>query len=368
MKKIVFISIVVLVGEMFSLVDGQNITKSPEYEAYIEAYKQMAISSKERYGIPAAITMAQGLLESSAGKSNLAVECNNHFGIKCGSSWYGETMKKDDDSAEECFRCYASAQASFDDHSEFLMKQRYAFLFDYQITDYISWAKGLKQAGYATDPKYPAKLIGLIELYELYKLDGGRNLNGSEVSTEDVTIDKQSKEVTPSSVVTERPVQKSTVEEQHNDLTEPKNSNTNDGKKITKKVKEEKTAQEAKEMKREGTLKGYTIIENNGVRCVEIRSKETFKKISKAVNISVNWLLYLNDLPRAVDLEAGDYVYLAMKKGTCDKSMPVYTVKTGDSMHSISQRFGIRLRALYRINGMVYGTPARAGQTIKLHR
>lgn len=364
MKKMVFVLVVFLFGEMFGCVAGQNMTKSPEYEAYIEAYKQMAISSKERYGIPAAITMAQGLLESSAGKSNLAVECNNHFGIKCGSSWYGETMKKDDDSAEECFRCYASAQASFDDHSEFLMKQRYAFLFDYQITDYISWAKGLKQAGYATDPKYPAKLIGLIELYELYKLDGGRNLNGSEVSTEDVTIDKQ---ITPS-VVTESQAQKSSAEGGHNDSNDIKGSSPAEEKKVTKNVKEEKPAPEAKEMKREGTLKGYTIIENNGVRCVEIRSRETFKKISKAVNISVDWLLYLNDLPRAVDLEAGDYVYLAMKKGTCDKSMPVYTVKTGDSMHSISQRFGIRLRALYRINGMVYGTPARAGQTIKLHR
>lgn len=362
MRKIVFV--LFLFGEMFGYIAGQNMTKSPEYEAYIDAYKQMAISSKERYGIPAAITIAQGLLESSAGKSNLAVECNNHFGIKCGSSWYGETMKKDDDSAEECFRCYASAQASFDDHSEFLMKQRYAFLFDYQITDYISWANGLKQAGYATDPKYPAKLIGLIELYGLYELDGGKNLNGSEVSTEDVTIDKQ---ITPS-VVTESPVQKSSAEGQHNEINEPKGSNPAGEKKVAKKVNEEKTTREAKEMKREGTLRGYTIIENNGVRCVEIRSKETFKKISKAVNISVDWLLYLNDLPKAVDLEAGDYVYLAMKRGTCDKSMPVYTVKTGDSMHSISQRFGIRLRALYNINGMVYGTPARAGQVLKLHR
>jgi len=146
-------------------------------EKYINAYKDIAISEMSRTGIPASIKLAQGLLESDWGRSALATEANNHFGIKCGNAWNGESFFKEDDDYENgklvssCFRSYDSAYQSFMDHSDFLSKPRYVFLYEYDATDYKSWAKGLKKAGYATDRKYPSKLISIIEKYELYIYD-----------------------------------------------------------------------------------------------------------------------------------------------------------------------------------------------------
>jgi len=149
------------------IVHAQQVTDSA-YWAYISKYKSIALEQQQTYGIPAAITMAQGLLESSAGKSELATEANNHFGIKCTSDWRWETYHHDDDEKAECFRKYYHAEDSFIDHSLFLKnRQRYASLFELDSTDYTSWAHGLKQCGYATDPKYPQKLIDLIERYHL---------------------------------------------------------------------------------------------------------------------------------------------------------------------------------------------------------
>ena len=125
------------------------------YQAYIEKYKDLAITEQERHAIPASITMAQALLESSAGVSRLATIGNNHFGIKCGKDWTGDAMHYDDDQLGECFRKYKKPIESFEDHSLFLKRQRYAFLFQYDITDYKAWANGLSRAGYATDPTYP---------------------------------------------------------------------------------------------------------------------------------------------------------------------------------------------------------------------
>ena len=141
-------------------------------ERYIEKYKDVAVAEMQRSGVPASITLAQGILESGAGTSRLAVEGNNHFGIKCGPMWEGKSMKADDDKPDECFRVYDTAEESFRDHSDFLRYQdRYAFLFDLYTTDYKGWAFGLKKAGYATDPEYPSKLITIIERYQLYDLD-----------------------------------------------------------------------------------------------------------------------------------------------------------------------------------------------------
>jgi flagellum-specific peptidoglycan hydrolase FlgJ len=140
-------------------------------ESYIYQFSEIAKQEMKLYGIPASITLAQGILESGNGQGNLTRRSNNHFGIKC-SNWKGAKVYHDDDKAQECFRKYTHAEYSYRDHSLFLFnRSRYAFLFDYPITDYKSWAKGLKKAGYATDPKYPKKLIGLIERYELYKYD-----------------------------------------------------------------------------------------------------------------------------------------------------------------------------------------------------
>lgn len=142
--------------------------------AYIRQYSSLAVSEMNRSGVPASITMAQAILESASGTSRLAVKANNHFGIKCGNSWNGPSIRHDDDLKHECFRVYASPEQSWIDHSDFLRsRERYAPLFELERSDYRSWAKGLKECGYATDRGYAAKLIELIEEYRLYELDGG---------------------------------------------------------------------------------------------------------------------------------------------------------------------------------------------------
>lgn len=139
--------------------------------SYIDAFKAVAISEMNIYGIPASIKLAQGILESGSGSSSLAKYANNHFGIKCTSDWKGKAYYKDDDKRDDCFRVYKDARESFKDHSEFLKRKRYAFLFELDKNDYKNWAVGLKTAGYATNPKYPDLLIGIIEKYKLYQYD-----------------------------------------------------------------------------------------------------------------------------------------------------------------------------------------------------
>ncbi len=146
---------------------AQDMTRAE----YIAKYKGLAIAEMQQYGIPASITMAQGILESGDGNSELARKAKNHFGIKCHSTWTGKKVYHDDDEAQECFRKYPTVGASYKDHSVFLQKARYANLFELAITDYKGWAKGLKKAGYATNPKYPDLLIKIIEDHQLYALD-----------------------------------------------------------------------------------------------------------------------------------------------------------------------------------------------------
>ena len=165
--------------ENISLSNEENIEKQNNFEnpeisntfEYIEYFKNIAMQEMIDYGIPASITLAQGILESGSGKGRLAVEANNHFGIKC-HKWDGDKIFHDDDKKNECFRKYKNPQTSFRDHSVFLTtRSRYEFLFDFKIDDYVSWSEGLKKAGYATDPNYPQKLINIIERYKLYEYD-----------------------------------------------------------------------------------------------------------------------------------------------------------------------------------------------------
>jgi LysM repeat protein len=150
---------------------GFSQTLNPTYQAYIEKFHAIAIKQQKEHGIPASIILAQGLLESGAGRGILATEANNHFGIKC-HDWTGKKIYKDDDEKNECFRKYRHAEESYEDHSLFLVNRpRYSSLFLLNPTDYVSWAHGLKAAGYATDPAYAQKLINLIERYGLHQYD-----------------------------------------------------------------------------------------------------------------------------------------------------------------------------------------------------
>ena len=149
-----------------------HIAAQNKSELYIKKYKDIAISEMNSYGIPASITLAQGILESGNGESRLAVDGNNHFGIKCHNNWNGETIIEDDDEKGECFRKYSNVGDSFRDHSLFLKERgRYEFLFEYKITNYKKWARGLKKAGYATNPKYASLLINIIKKYNLTQYD-----------------------------------------------------------------------------------------------------------------------------------------------------------------------------------------------------
>lgn len=176
------------------VITSNTLEKVYSSNGYIERFKGIAINEMNRSGIPASITLAQGLLESSYGNSTLAREANNHFGIKVHSDWQGRYILMDDDARNERFRVYDSAEDSYRDHTEFLKRQRYAFLFKLDKNDYKGWAKGLKQAGYATNPRYPELLIGLIERYGLDRYDRGESLIAKEEREEIVQAQIEVKE------------------------------------------------------------------------------------------------------------------------------------------------------------------------------
>lgn len=265
------------------------------YSEYIAKYSELAVRHMQRYGIPASITLAQGLLESDAGRSPLATECNNHFGIKCHSDWRGKTMLSDDDRRNECFRCYSSAADSFEDHSLFLVNgSRYRNLFSLGTKDYKGWARGLKAAGYATSPDYADRLIGLIERYGLDRYD--------ERSSR-----RLAKGVVP-----------------------------------------------------------HRQFEVNGVRCVQLGEGETLRDIAKEFSMSLSLLRRFNDVDRSFVPPAGSLVFLERKKSRAAKEQGTYVVKSGDSLWSISQKFGIKMDNLAGRNRITYSNPVTVGMTLRL--
>lgn len=259
--------------------------KNARYVEYINKYSDLAVEQMKLHKIPASITLAQGLLESGAGRSELARKSNNHFGIKCGSSWRGRSVRHDDDARNECFRAYRNPRDSYEDHSEFLKRgARYAFLFKLEITDYKGWAKGLKKAGYATDPSYANRLITIIEDYDLYKYDRKGIYSKSKLSKEPWLMNP------------------------------------------------------------------HQVYIANGLIYVIARSGDTFQNLGKEFDIRWKRLVDYNDLQRDYTLMPGDIIYLKSKNKKALKQYTVHIVKDGESMHSISQKYGIRLKYLYKMN------------------
>ncbi|WP_291529164.1 glucosaminidase domain-containing protein [Bacteroides sp. UBA939] len=291
MKKINVIKLAVILVFLTCAVTIQAQRKNTRYSEYIEKYAPLAVQQMQEHKIPASITLAQGLLESGAGQSELALKSNNHFGIKCGSSWRGRTVRHDDDAPKECFRAYSKPKDSYEDHSAFLKQgARYAFLFELKITDYKGWARGLKKAGYATDPSYANRLITIIEDYELYKYDS-RGMSKSEAR------------------------------------------------------------KWAKELKKKPWLANpHDVYIANDIACVVARDGDTFRLLGGEFDISWKKLVKYNDLHKDYTLEAGDIIYLKEKNKKAPEPHTVYIVKDGDSMHSISQKCGIRLKNLYKMN------------------
>ena len=287
------------------------------YEKYIRKYSAVAVSEMHRTGVPASITLAQGLLESAAGQSTLATKSNNHFGIKCHSDWKGRKTYMDDDKSSECFRVYPNAAASFKDHSDFLRyKDRYKFLFDLEPTDYKGWAKGLKQAGYATDPGYAGKLIKLIEDYSLYRFDG-----------------QAADDIPEPPLVLEQPVEVVKVD--------------------------------SHEVVRFSLSRD--MYEINGVSCIYAVAGDTYSSIASSNGLFLNELLRFNDLSKDQPLNPGDIVYLQIKKQKGARGLDKYIADSdGESLREISQRFGVRLSSLCKLNRLKKDSVLRDGDTIYL--
>ncbi|MDR3218323.1 MAG: glucosaminidase domain-containing protein [Dysgonamonadaceae bacterium] len=259
---------------------SQNIQKS--YVEYINQYSSIAVKDMGKHGIPASITLAQALLESGAGKSFLATEANNHFGIKCHTDWTGERVYYKDDKPNDCFRKYTAVKDSYEDHANFLKQhQRYAVFFTYNKNDYTAWAKGLQSSGYATDKAYANKLIKIIEDYELYKFDSESSLS----------VD---------------------------------NSKAQPEKRLF-----------------------YVIY---GLRYVLAKKDDSFEKIAYDMGMKAKDIITYNEVPEDFPLHEGDVVYLEKKKKKADKPHFEHEVKIGESMHSISQWYGIQLKSLYSMN------------------
>ncbi len=276
------------------------------YQQYIDQYKDIAIEQMKRWKIPASITLAQGLFESGAGQSRLAVQGNNHFGIKC-NGWDGRKIYEDDDANNECFRSYSSAFQSYEDHSRFLASgKRYASLFDLEITDYKGWAKGLKAAGYATNPQYASKLIELIQLYKLYQYDTAKGY--------DKFMFEHTKDHGVSSAAL-HPI------------------------KIFN--------------------KNYYLI---------ARSGDTFESIGQEIGISYKKIAKYNERDKRDQLEEGEIVWLKkkQKKAPKDYKGRLHYVRSGESMYSIAQKYGIRLKSLYKMNGMNPDHDIRVGDGLRL--
>lgn len=270
---------------------------------YIEKYKDLAIDQMKRYQIPASITLAQGLCESGAGQSRLATEAHNHFGIKVGTGWSGPYILMADDRPNDRFRKYNNDRESYEDHSRFLRNnQRYASLFRLKLTDYKGWAHGLKRCGYATNPNYAPMLIGMIERYNLSQFDSHRSghYHGSGGDAE------------------------STFYAEH----------------IIYKVN-----------------KRYMLIAN---------SADTWERISKETGVSVRKLRRYNERPKGSHVQAGDIIYLEKKRTKGDRSLRgvPHAVQPGESLYDIAQRYGIRLKSLYRLNALAPDYQPQVGDLI----
>ena len=282
------------------------------------------MESMRTHGIPASITLAQGCLESGNGNSDLAVKANNHFGIKCHNDWKGQTYhKKDDDSGKSCFRKYRNAAESFRDHSDFLRyRDRYAFLFDLEITDYKGWCYGLKKAGYATDPEYAERLIKIIEDYRLYRFD-------REVYAK---AEKNSGLLPPSPNELQRTIQ----------LNPAKNS-------LLYKYSQNRT-----------------IYVRNGVPYILSGDMDTYESIAEEYNLFPRELLKFNDLKKSRPLTPGTVVYLQRKKGKAQRHLDLHIAVEGDTYYDVSQKYGVRLKRLFKYNDYKEGDILHIGDEIFL--
>ncbi len=336
MKKVfsLFFSLLACVA----LVCAQSVNE--RYVQYIEQYAAMAQEQQREHGVPAAITLAQGLLESAAGQSELARNANNHFGIKCAGDWNGATYHYDDDRKDECFRKYKKVDESFRDHSLFLKRKRYASLFELKVTDYKGWAHGLKRCGYATDPNYAPKLINLIEKYDLAKYS---DLTGQKTKDEG-----------------QRAPSNSPLRGRAQSM--GKVSPTSGGRKggfIEQPFHVEFGSVDVNDT--------HEIFRCNGKKYVIARQGDTFYSIAQEFNISETTIRKYNDIinPR-YQLQSGDKVYLQKKAAKAEKKYAIYYVRRGENIWQIAQDKGMLLKSIYELNGIEEGQNVTINQKLRL--
>ncbi len=274
---------------------------------YIKTFKELAIAEMKRSGIPASITMAQACIESGDGNSRLAKKANNHFGIKCHNDWNGKEIHHDDDKKNECFRKYTSVYESFRDHSNYLLsKSRYEFLFELDPLDYKAWARGLKKAGYATDPSYAGALIGVIEEYKLYTLD---------------------QEVAGKQTKYRRPLPE-----------------TGD------------------------VFEGRTLFERNRIQYIVAKNGDSFESLTAEFG-KLPWeLIRYNDLPANSRVDSSQVIYIQPKRNSAAPGYLTHTVKEGETMYTISQLYGIKLEKLYEKNGLTWQSELKPGTVLQLRK
>ena len=307
-------------------------------EEYIDRYKEIAIDHMERYGIPASITMAQGILESDSGNSNLARRSNNHFGIKCKKDWKGAKVYHTDDAPNECFRKYDSVEDSYEDHAQFLDNSpRYDSLFAYRSNDYRSWARGLKAAGYATAPDYAQRLIRIIEDNKLFLLDQD---NGALLYASRFKSDEN---------VAENFAENSSV---NVPTTTEGRIDPNDYRVV------------------ERTYNGYSVYANNLSHFVIARNGDTFKDIAATFTITERTLRKYNEISpsSSADPIEGELIYIERKQAKWFGEEQYHIVKEGETLLSLSQEYGIRLKKLAALNRLKTSTQLQAGQRIRLYK
>ena len=293
----------------FVIVCFASSQKNATHERYISTYSQMAMQQEKKYNIPASIKLAQALLESGGGTSFLATTANNHFGIKC-HEWTGARAYKDAEIPNECFRKYSNVADSYEDHSLFLRNRpRYAQLFTLKKDDYKGWAKGLQSTGYATDKGYANKLIDIIERYQLYQFDTDKIQDNHRIT-------QHSKPTVPA-------------------INYPAN---------------------------------YTrdIFKTYGLVYVIARVDDTLAQIAYELGFNVKNLAKYNDIPVNYPIQQGDIIYLQKKKTKADQPNYFHVVSIGESMHSISQRYGIQMKSLYKINKKKADFVPEEGDRLKL--
>jgi hypothetical protein len=287
----------------------QAQTDSPHWN-YIRQYTTSAIAEMHYSKIPASITMAQALHESRYGTSELAVKANNHFGIKCQSEWNGKRYTYQDDDHNNCFRHYDSVGESYRDHSNFLMtRPRYASLFTLSPTDYVGWAQGLKQAGYATNPQYAKILIRLIEDYKLFLLDTMKRDIDPIVAMEGNPVPHRIPPAVPP---------------------KPK------------------------------------VSQRNRINFTVAREGDNIERITAAMGLTKGQIRRYNEISVCDDVVPGQLVYLQPKRAAAESEYARHTMQRGESMYAIAQLYGIRIKCLYWRNRMVPGTEPRVGQEVWL--